>query len=230
MGLPSPRCGGTPLRPFHVLSYHEKVDHTPVLKNVLNPWQIKVLSTWPPFPRAPTQSSSLLNPPPLQPSDIPGRRGRKEHTADGPRSTASLFRTGQGRCSRLHRHRRAQGFVTVQFLQGVVGRGVQGEEDPLGSPLPQQKALAGASTCFFPSKGPGLYTCGGDRTQRISKLNTAQGGESPWWGGGWGGQGCVQALSTKREKKLRKQAKLERKNRIQPLSLSVLCNLKKPTK
>lgn len=49
-------------------------------------------------------------------------------------------------------------------------------------------------------------------------------------GGGVGVQGCVQALSTKREKQLRKQAKLERKNRIQPLSLSVLCNLKKPTK
>lgn len=188
-----------------------------------------MLSTWPPFPRAPTRSSSFLSPPPLQPSDIPGRRGRKEHTADGPRSTASLFRTGQGRCSRLHRHR-AQGFVTVQFPQGVVGRGVQGEGGPSGESAPPAKGTSRGEHLLLPKQRAWVIYTRGDRTQRISKLNTAQGGESPWWEGGWGGQGCVQALSTKREKQLRKQAKLERKNRIQPLSLSVLCNLKKPTK
>lgn len=68
-----------------------------------------------------------------------------------------------------------------------------------------------------------MYTRGLTTCRETQKLNTANGGQSPP-GVGVGHQGCVQALPTKQGKKFRKKAELYRRNRIQPLSLSVLCN------
>lgn len=114
-----------------------------------------------------------------------------------------------------------RGVCNSCFVQVSWQKGCRGKENPLGSRLLQKKGPGrGRTPCLFPNQRPGLYTHGGwPRCGEISQLDTAHRGKSPSGGGS-----AVSGLFPPSRKGSSERRHSFQTNRIQPPSLSVLCN------